>query len=146
MIAPILAPVVTLIAWSLLMLVWLVAVRMPAMKAVGIDVKKVVGGRPGALDGVVADKAQWPAHNYIHLMEQPTLFYAICFVLTLLSAGGGYNLWLAWAYVGLRIVHSLVQATINRVYFRFMLFGLSTLVLIALVVQAARALIVSGSI
>ncbi|NML04577.1 MAPEG family protein [Sphingomonas sp. G-3-2-10] len=144
--SPILVPVVALIAWTLIMLVWLVAVRMPAMKAVGIDVKKVVGGKPGALDGVVPDKAQWPAHNYIHLVEQPTLFYAICAVLALLQAGGGSNVWLAWAYVGLRIVHSLIQATINRVYFRFILFALSTLVLIALVAQAVRAMILTGAI
>jgi hypothetical protein len=135
----ILQPVVALVAWTLLMLVWTILVRVPAMKKVGIDVNKVVGGHPGALDGVIDDKAQWPAHNYMHLVEQPTLFYAICFVMAFEGIGGGINAKMAWAYVGLRILHSLVQATFNRVAVRFLLFALSTLVLIALTFHAGMA-------
>lgn len=137
--SPILAPVVALILWSLVMLVWLVVVRMPAMRQAGIDVRTVTGGRPGALDGVVADRAQWPAHNYIHLMEQPTLFYAVAIVLALTGQGDGLNLTLAWAYVGLHIAHSIVQATFNRIIVRFTLFGLATFALLALAVHAAIA-------
>jgi len=135
----ILKPVVVLIAWSLVMLVWMMAVRMPALKKLGIDMSKVSGGRPGVLDGVVPDKAQWPAHNYIHLMEQPTLFYAVALVIAFTGTGDGINAWLGWAYVGLRILHSIVQATINRVAIRFSLFTLSSLVLLALVLHAAMA-------
>jgi len=135
----ILKPVVVLIAWSLVMLVWLVAARMPAMKKVGIDINKVVGGKPGALDGIVDDKAQWKAHNYIHLMEQPTLFYAVCLTLALVGWGNGMNAWIAWAYVALRIVHSLIQATFNKVSIRFLVFALSTLCLMALTLHAAMA-------
>ena len=133
----ILAPVVALVAWTLVMLVWMVIVRMPALKKAGIDVGKAKGGHPGALDGVVPDKAQWPAHNYMHLVEQPTLFYAIAIVLAFEGIGGGINAQLAWAYVGLRVLHSLVQATFNRIAIRFMLFLLSTLVLMALTFHAA---------
>ena len=135
----ILKPVVVLIAWSLVMLFWLVAARLPAMKKVGIDISKVVGGKPGALDGIVDDKAQWKAHNYIHLMEQPTLFYAVCLVLALAGWGNGMNAWIAWAYVALRIVHSLIQATFNKVSIRFLVFLLSTLCLVALTLHAAMA-------
>jgi hypothetical protein len=137
--SPILQPVVVLIAWSLVMLVWMVAVRMPAMKKAGIDVSKVVGGRPGGLDGVVDEKAQWPAHNYIHLMEQPTLFYAVALTLAIAGWGAGWNATLAWAYVVLRIVHSLIQATYNKVSIRFTVFALSTLCLVALTLHAAMA-------
>ncbi len=73
----ILQPMVVLAAWTLVMLVWTMVVRFPAMKKAGIDLSKARGGRPGVLDGVIEDKAQWPAHNYIHLVEQPTLFYAV---------------------------------------------------------------------
>ncbi len=128
---------VALIAWSLVMLVWTVAARLPALKKAGIDLSKARGGRPGGLDGVVADEAQWPAHNYIHLMEQPTLFYAVCSVLALSESGYGFNLLLAWVYVGLRVVHSLVQATNNIIRFRFALFALSSLMLVALTLHAA---------
>ena len=137
--SPILAPVVVLVAWSLIMLIWMVASRLPAMKAAGIDIKVARGGRPGGLDGMLPEKAQWPAHNYIHLMEQPTLFYAICGVLALVEQGAGLNLTLAWVYVGLRIAHSILQATVNIIRFRFALFALSTLCLAALTVHAAMA-------
>lgn len=137
--SPILAPVVALVAWSIVMMLWLLAARLPALKTAGIDLSKARGGKPGGLDGVLPEKAQWPAHNYIHLMEQPTLFYAVCGVLALSEAGDGLNLGLAWAYVGLRVLHSLVQATSNVIKFRFMLFMISSLVLTAMVVHAAIA-------
>ena len=137
--SPILQPVVVLIAWSLVMLTWLVVVRLPALKTAGIDFNKVTGSRPGGLDGLIADKAQWPAHNYIHLMEQPTLFYAVALTLAFAGFGGGLNATIAWAYVILRIVHSLIQATFNKVNIRFAVFALSTLCLVALTVHAAMA-------
>ena len=132
----ILKPVAVLIAWSLVMLVWMVMARLPAMKKAGIDINKAVGGRPGALDGVVDEKAQWPAHNYIHLMEQPTLFYAVALLLAVAGMGNGLNTTIAWAYVGLRIAHSLLQATVNIIRFRFLLFALSSLCLMALSLHA----------
>ncbi len=137
--AEILGPMIALIGWSLVMLTWLVIARMPAMKKAGIDVKTITGGRPGALDGVVEDRAQWKAHNYIHLMEQPTIFYAVCIVLALMGQGDGLNATIAWAYVILRVLHSIVQATFNRILFRFILFGLSTIALLMLTVHAAMA-------
>ncbi len=84
--SPILQPVVALIAWSLVMLVWMIVVRLPAMKKAGIDLGRARGGRPGVLDGAIPDQAQWPAHNYIHLMEQPTLFYAAALALAAMLA------------------------------------------------------------
>ena len=73
------------------------------------------GARGAQLDGVVEDEAQWKSHNYNHLMEQPTIFYAIALTLALMDFGGGINCWLAWGYVGLRMLHSLIQATVNIV-------------------------------
>jgi hypothetical protein len=135
----ILRPVVVLIAWTLVMLVWMVVVRLPAMKKAGIDLGKARGGRPGGLDGVLPETAQWPAHNYIHLLEQPTLFYAVALLLAMIGGGDGVNAMIAWGYVGLRIVHSIVQATANIIRFRFVLFALSSLCLIALTLHAAMA-------
>jgi hypothetical protein len=132
----ILKPVAVLIAWSLVMLVWMVIVRLPALKKVGIDINTAVGGRPNQLDGVVDEKAQWPAHNYIHLMEQPTLFYAVALLLAFIGMGSGLNVMIAWGYVVLRIAHSLVQATVNIIRYRFLLFALSTLCLVALSLHA----------
>lgn len=136
----ILKPVAVLIAWTLVMLVWAVLARMPALKRAGIDIMKVRGGKPGGLDGVVEDTAQWPIHNYMHLVEQPTLFYAVCLLLAVIGWGDGLNAWIAWAYVLLRIAHSILQATVNIVRYRFVLFALSTLCLVALTLHALIAL------
>ncbi len=134
--AEILKPVAVLIAWSLVMLVWMVVVRLPAMKKAGIDINKVVGSKPGQLDSLVDPKAQWPAHNYMHLMEQPTLFYAVALLLAVTGMGNGLNATIAWGYVAFRIAHSLLQATVNIVRYRFLLFALSTLCLMALSLDA----------
>ena len=139
--SPILAPVVALVAWSMLMMLWLYVTRFPAMRRKGISLKGRVGTKGGALDGVVEDHVQWKAHNYNHLMEQPTLFYAVAISLALMNFGGGINLWLAWAYVAFRILHSLIQATINVVQWRFLAFAAGSVCLLGLVVHAgARVL------
>jgi hypothetical protein len=138
--SPILAPVVALVAWSLVMWIWMYATRLPAMARAKIDTTNLVGGNGEDLRKVLEPKAQWPADNYNHLMEQPTLFYAIAITLALLGWGGGMNATIAWAYVVLRVLHSILQATVNRVIVRFALFTLSTLCLIALTVHAAMVL------
>jgi len=138
MYSPILAPVVALVAWSLVMQIWMYATRFPAMRRAGISLKGRVGGRGGALDGVVEDQVQWKAHNYNHLMEQPTLFYAIALSLTLLGGGSIWiNVWLAWGYVAFRILHSIIQATSNVVKWRFLAFSAGSLCLLGLTVHAA---------
>ena len=140
--SPILAPVVALVAWTLVMLVWLAVARRRAFAAMGISWGTIPRGSRGAnLDGRAPDEAQWPSHNYNHLMEQPTCFYAIALTLALMGMGQGINLWLAWAYVALRIVHSIVQSTVNIVAIRFTIFFLASLCLLGLTVHAgARVL------
>ncbi len=136
---PILAPAAVLVFWSLIMLVWMAATRLPALKKAGIDLSTSVGGRGQDLEKVLPAHINWKAHNYAHLMEQPTIFYATVAILALAGVGSGINLALAWAYVVIRIVHSLVQATFNRVAVRFPLFMLSTLVLLVMAINALRA-------
>jgi hypothetical protein len=137
----ILAPVVALVAWSLIVMVWMYAVRFPAMRRKGISLKGRIGSKTGALDGVVEDHVQWKAHNYNHLMEQPTLFYAVALSLALMGGGHGINLYLAWAYVVFRVLHSLVQATTNVVLTRLYMFAGASLCLLGLTVHAAAQII-----
>ncbi len=140
--ASILAPAAVLIIWSLLMLLWLVMTRMPAMSKMGINLATAKpGGRGVDIDPNVEPSVAWKSHNYAHLMEQPTLFYATVAILALAGAGAGMNTTLAWAYVGFRIAHSLWQALINTIPVRFALFLLSTICLIVLAVNALRATI-----
>ena len=139
--SPILGPIVALAAWSLVMQVWLYASRFAAMKKAGISLKGRRGSRGNALEGAIPDEANWKAHNYAHLMEQPTVFYAVALTLALLDFGGGINLYLAWAYVGLRIVHSLIQATANIITYRFIVFTLASICLLGLIVHAGVRII-----
>ncbi|MGQ0659786.1 MAPEG family protein [Sphingosinicella sp.] len=140
--AAIIAPVVALVAWTLLMQIWLYAVRFPAMRRAGLSMKGRVGSKTGSLDGVVEDHVQWKAHNYNHLLEQPTLFYAIALSLALLGGGNIWiNVWLAWAYVAFRILHSLIQATVNVVKWRFLAFIAASLCLLGLTVHAAARIL-----
>ncbi len=138
--SPILAPAAVLVLWSLIMLSWLAVTRLPAMSKAGIDLKTAPpGGRGIDLEPVLPAKLNWISHNYTHLMEQPTLFYAVVGILALTGAGNGLNLTLAWGYVGLRIVHSLWQALINVTSIRFLIFLLSTICLFTLAINAVRA-------
>jgi hypothetical protein len=132
----ILKPVVVLAGWTMIMWIWMYATRLPAMGKSNIDVKNWVGGTGNDLDAKLPAKAQWVAHNYNHLHEQPTVFYAVALALAFMGAGNTLNAWIAWAYVGFRILHSIFQATINRVAIRFMLFLLSSLCLAALTLHA----------
>ena len=136
-------PVVALAAWSTIMWIWLYATRLPAMSRAKIDGVSMIGTTGRALrEQLVAageERASWVADNYNHLMEQPTVFYATAIALALMGMGNGLNATIAWAYVGLRVAHSLVQMSFNRVVVRFSLFILSGLALAALVLHAAIA-------
>lgn len=134
--AQMLAPAAVLVAWSLVMLVWMAGTRLPAMSKAGGGLGKAKpGGRGQDLEGVIDDRINWKAHNYAHLMEQPTLFYAASLIIAILGAGAG-DVTAAWIYVAIRIVHSIWQATVNVVSVRFLLFLLSSLALIYLAYRA----------
>ena len=131
----ILAPVTALLILSCIMWAWMYITRIPAVSKAGMKLD------PNLPKGVqmaeLPARVRWKADNYNHLLEQPTLFYAVAFTLALLGAGDGLNLSLAWAYVALRVVHSLHQALWNKIEIRFVLFLLSSLILVALVIRAA---------
>ncbi|MEQ1548392.1 MAG: MAPEG family protein [Chakrabartia sp.] len=137
----ILAPAAVLVLWSLIMLVWMAFTRFPAIAKSGMDLKSAPpGGRGQDVDPILPPSVAWKSHNYTHLMEQPTIFYATVFVLAFVGQGGGINTTLAWAYTGLRIAHSIWQATVNTVIpVRFGLFLLSTFCLFAMAINAVRA-------
>jgi len=135
MLAQMLAPAAVLIAWSIIILFWMAFTRLPALgKAGGLGEAKP-GGRGQDLEGVLPDRINWKAHNYAHLMEQPTLFYAATVIIALLGASALDTVF-AWIYVALRIVHSIWQATVNVVKIRFLLFIASTIALIYLAYRA----------
>ena len=141
-ISPLLGPVVALVGWSIIVMLWMAVARAREFRRLGITRSNIPDGSRGAdLEGRADPRAQWKAHNYMHLMEQPTIFYALVFYIYLAGRVDQTAVWLAWGYVGLRVVHSLVQATVNVVKYRFLLFALSSLCLLALTVHAALRLL-----
>jgi hypothetical protein len=138
--AQILAPAAVLVAWTLIVLLWIIPARFGAIAKVSDKsvLPKKQGVRGNDLEGVLPDKANWPAHNHTHLHEQPTLFYATVVILALMGPSA-LDVTLAWVYVALRIVHSLWQNLINKVPVRFALFLASTIALMVMAVRAVMA-------
>lgn len=126
------APVMALVAWSLVIWVWMYIQRIPAMQKAGI--KPQEARFPGSLDRL-PDTARQAADNYNHLMEQPTIFYAAALAIQIAGHADETGIRLAWAYVGVRVLHSLLQISVNLVPLRFLLFAVSTGVLAAMVVR-----------
>ncbi|GAA0280669.1 MAPEG family protein [Alteraurantiacibacter aestuarii] len=133
----ILAPAAVLVAWTLIMLIWMGVTRLPALARLQLPPERSRGGRGSDLDGVLPAETQWKAHNYNHLMEQPTIFYALVMILAIAGAAQ-LDVWLAWAYVALRVAHSLWQALVNTIPVRLTLFGVSSLVLMTMAVRAVQ--------
>ena len=137
--SPILAPVVILVGWTMVMWAWMYATRIPAIQAA--KMKLDPEAPRGEQMATLPPRVRWKADNYNHLMEQPTLFYAIALTLAITGSGTGWVLYLAWTYVGMRVLHSLVQVTWNKIEVRFSLFFLSSLVLIGMIVRAAQVVL-----
>jgi len=137
---PILAPAAVLVLWSLVMLLWVTATRFPAFAKAGLKMGEAEpGSRYVDVEQIMPAKVNWKSHNYTHLMEQPTIFYATVAILALAGEGVGFNVAFAWAYVAIRVVHSIWQATVNIIPVRVALFTLSTLCLWVLAINAVRA-------
>jgi len=135
--SPILQPVIALVLWSLVMWAWLYATRIPAVSRLKVPLDP--NASKAEFDAALPPQVRWKADNYNHLMEQPTIFYATALALAAMGQGQGLNAWLAWGYVGLRVVHSLVQATSNVIMVRFSIFMVSSAVLLILAIRAAMA-------
>jgi hypothetical protein len=134
---PILGPAAVLVLWSLIVLAWVVATRFPAFAKAGINVRNTQrGARYVDVEMKMPAKVNWVSHNYTHLMEQPTIFYAVVVILAIAGDSSVVSLAAAWAYVGLRIVHSLWQGLVNIVRVRIVIFTLSTLCLWVLAIRA----------
>ncbi len=138
--AQMLAPAAILVVWTLIVMFWIIPSRFGAVAKLkdksALPRKK--GARGGDLEGVIPDRANWPAHNHTHLHEQPTLFYAVSAILAIVGATE-VDVLAAWIYVALRILHSLWQILFNAIPVRFALFLASTIALIVLAIRAIMA-------
>lgn len=129
-----LQPLVLLVLWSLVMWLWMYATRIPAIMAAKMKLDPTAPS--GSQMAQLPANVRWKADNYNHLMEQPTIFYAIVLALAFLGDNSEICVYAAWAYAILRIVHSLVQVTINKIELRFAIFVLSNVPLFVLTINA----------
>ena len=136
--APMLSPVIALALWTGVMWTWMYITRIPAITnmRMRLDPNAPRGEQMATLPAQV----RWKADNYNHLMELPTVFYAVALTLAILGDSSGISVALAWGYVALRVVHSLWQSLSNVIIVRFALFSLSSLLLWALAIRAALLL------
>jgi len=134
-----LTPALALIIWTLIIMVVMYKRRIPAMNAISkrtqdfIDDPKLGEKMPAS--------ARWAADNYNHLHESPTIFYALMFTIYLMEKVTPIALYCAWAYVAIRVIHSIVQVTSNNVIVRFSLFLFSAILLIVMALSTAAKLI-----
>lgn len=134
----VLTSVLALVTWTLIMWLWMYATRLPAMSKAGVDPQDAQ--HPGSLDALPSEVRRI-ADNYNHLHEQPTIFYALALYCHLAGMTDGLTTQLCWAYVGVRVLHSLVQATINKVLIRFLLFAAGSIILMVIAVRAVLAVV-----
>ena len=130
----ILQPVILMSLLSFVMMLWMYATRIPASKEIekkGVNLQDL--SHPSKLGGVFPSKVERVADNYNHLFEQPTVFYALSFVIWALNMTDSIYLICAWLYFVIRLVHSVFQATLNLVWVRFGLFIFSWLILAVMI-------------
>lgn len=133
-------PVIALVCWSLVVMVWLGYDRV--RNILRLRLSPDAGKFARDLDALMPDRARQVSANYMHLMEQPTIFYAVCLSLQFIGQGNHpINIGLAWGYVAARILHTGVHGTVNNVSLRFALFLISSVFLIALAVHAVIAMV-----
>ena len=123
-------PVIVMCLLSFIMMVWMYATRLPAAKKLqedGIDVQKF--SHPSTIGGIFPSEVERVADNYNHLFEQPVAFYALVVAIAMINSFDLFLVQLAWIFVVLRVVHSMVPITFNFVPLRFFLFCLGWFVL-----------------
>jgi hypothetical protein len=129
--ASILAPVFALAGWTGLVLLSIAFQRLRAGFAGTVSPREYALGESDKVPAQVS----LPNRNYMNLLELPVLFYAACIIQFVAQADAPHALALAWLYVALRIVHSLIHVTYNHVMHRFAAFALSNFVLLGLWVE-----------
>ena len=132
-------PLIALVVWSFVMWLWMYATRIPVVIALNLKLDPTAPS--GSQMAQLPASVRWKADNYNHLMEQPTLFYATVLSRALLGAVSEVVVYAAWAYVVLRVVHSLVHVLGNKIQLRFAVFSLSNIPLVILVFNAVLVVV-----
>lgn len=133
----ILYPMILLVGWTFLVMLQLPFRRFRAAFRRQVKVDDFKYGESERVPGDVSI----PNRNYMNLLELPVLFYVACLTLYVTEQANGVLVTLAWCYVGMRILHSVIHLTYNHVMHRFAAFVGSTAILMAIWVLLVVALI-----
>ncbi|CZS86146.1 unnamed protein product [Fusarium graminearum] len=136
---PLLGPLLGLNAWTFAMEALLYIRRTPALSKYNVSFDPTIVKKEKAEK--LPPYVQWPADNFNNLLEQPTQFYAVLLGLTFLGVKDKITVRMAWGYVGLRFLHSMIHVTTNNVLLRFPAFAASSVVLLGLTAKAAWELL-----
>jgi hypothetical protein len=136
----ILQPVFTLGLLTVVMTFWMYITRISAMKTLKIHPQKAQD--TNNLKELLPKEVTRISNNYNHLFEQPTLFYVVSISIAVLGHVDQSFVILAWLFVGLRVVHSMVQATVDIVMLRFGLFLASWLILATMIIRESWTLFI----
>jgi hypothetical protein len=128
----ILYPMFALAAWTLVILLLIPLARARSARRREIVIDDFKYGESPAVPPAVSI----PNRNYMNLLELPMLFYVVCIVLYLTAGSSTTTIALAWAFVALRIGHSLIRLTYNRVVHRLAAFTAANVALVMLWVTA----------
>ncbi|WP_286270452.1 MAPEG family protein [Thalassotalea hakodatensis] len=132
----ILQPIIIMGLHTLIITIYMFITRISAMKKLKIHPEK--GQDTSNLKLLLPAEVNRISNNYNHLFEQPTLFYAVVLLIALLGHVDTLSVICAWSYVAVRVIHSLIQITIDRVLIRFYLFLFSWLILAAMLIKEAK--------
>ena len=139
----ILEPVIALVAWTLVIFVWMMSTRLPYLMKNNISAQELQNASDVAVK--LPGKERRVSDNYNHLHEQPTLFYALAIALALAGTAGSSQILLAWVYVASRVIHSIIQCTYNSVMHRFLFFFVGSAALVGMVaIEIASWISVTG--
>ncbi len=128
----ILYPMFALAAWTLLVLLLIPVARARSGRRREIVIDDFKYGESAA----VPPRVVIPNRNYMNLLELPMLFYVVCVVLYVTAGASTATIAIAWAFVVLRIVHSVIHLTYNRVLHRLAAFSAANVALVVLWVSA----------
>lgn len=127
----ILLPLMALVSWTFAVLLLIPYQRYKAVRSGKITVDDFKLGESANVPAV----ASIPNRNFMNLLEVPVLFYVLCLALCLTQKIDALGLALAWCYVGLRVLHSLIHLTYNKVLHRLPAFATSNVVLVVIWVR-----------
>lgn len=127
-----LEPVLAMVLLNAVVWIWMTVTRGMAMTQAGMTLEN---GKHTVDMQKLPDPARQIADNYNHLFEVPTVFYALVFYIWAMGHADSIHAYCAWGFFGSRVVHSIVQGTINRVAIRFPIFALGWVLIMVMAVR-----------